>query len=51
MLAINLAMFGLILGCVGIMGQYMGRIFDEVKDRPLYIIESIVNNKETANNH
>lgn len=51
MLAINLAMFGLILGCVGIMGQYIGRIFDEVKDRPLYIIESIVNNKETAKNH
>ena len=32
MLAINLMMFGLILGCIGIMGQYMGRIFDEVKD-------------------
>lgn len=40
-LAINLLMFGLIFICLGIMGQYIGRIFDESKDRPIYIIDNI----------
>lgn len=32
---------GLIIGCIGIVGLYVGKIFDEVKKRPLYIIDSI----------
>lgn len=31
---------GLIIGTVGIVGLYVGKVFDEVKGRPLYIIES-----------
>lgn len=31
---------GLILGAIGIMGLYLGKVFDEVKGRPLYIIQS-----------
>lgn len=31
---------GLIMGSVGVMGLYIGKIFDEVKGRPLYIIDS-----------
>jgi len=31
---------GLIIGTVGIVGLYVGKIFDEVKDRPLYIIDA-----------
>lgn len=31
---------GLIILCIGIMGLYIGKIFDQVKSRPLYIIES-----------
>jgi polyisoprenyl-phosphate glycosyltransferase len=31
---------GLIIGTIGIMGLYVGKIFDEVKARPLYIIDS-----------
>jgi len=44
-LAINLIMFGLILLSLGVMGEYLGRIFDESKNRPLYIIESIISHK------
>lgn len=40
-LSANIMMFGMILCGLGIMGQYIGRIFDESKDRPNYIIESI----------
>lgn len=31
---------GLMLMVLGIMGQYVGRVFEEVKSRPLYIVES-----------
>ncbi|MBD7912157.1 MULTISPECIES: glycosyltransferase family 2 protein [Clostridium] len=45
-LSINLIMFGLIFVFIGVMGQYIGRIFDESKNRPLYIVDNIVNKKE-----
>lgn len=44
-LSINIIMFGLIFCCIGIMGEYIGRISDESKGRPLYIIESKINYK------
>ena len=31
---------GLIIGSIGVVGLYVGKIFDEAKGRPLYIIES-----------
>nr|VFJ61594.1 MAG: dolichol-phosphate mannosyltransferase [Candidatus Kentron sp. FM]VFJ70142.1 MAG: dolichol-phosphate mannosyltransferase [Candidatus Kentron sp. FM]VFK14473.1 MAG: dolichol-phosphate mannosyltransferase [Candidatus Kentron sp. FM] len=31
---------GLIIGAIGILGIYVGKIFNEVKGRPLYIIQS-----------
>lgn len=43
MIGINMMMFGVVLGCIGIMGQYIGRIFDESKGRPIYIISSTTN--------
>jgi len=43
MVGINMMMFGVVLGCIGIMGQYIGRIFDESKGRPIYIISSTTN--------
>jgi len=45
--AINLLMFGLVFISIGIMGEYIGRIFDESKARPNYIIASTVNYKKT----
>jgi dolichol-phosphate mannosyltransferase len=34
---------GVQLICLGILGEYVGRVYDEVKNRPLYVIESVVN--------
>lgn len=31
---------GLVIGCIGILGLYIGKIFDEVKGRPNYIIST-----------
>jgi dolichol-phosphate mannosyltransferase len=28
---------------LGIIGEYIGRIYDEAKDRPLYVIREVVN--------
>ncbi|AFL67647.1 glycosyltransferase family 2 protein [Sulfurospirillum barnesii] len=36
-------MFGLLFAIIGIVGLYIGKIFDEVKRRPLYIIEETIN--------
>ncbi|WP_256757229.1 glycosyltransferase family 2 protein [Cohnella sp. WQ 127256] len=37
-LAVNLLFNGIILMILGVMGEYIGRVYDESKDRPLYII-------------
>ena len=44
----SLLVFILLLGGIqmiilGILGEYIGRIFIEVKDRPIYIVEKKVN--------
>jgi len=42
LLIVMLLMGGLILTGVGIVGEYVGKIYLETKHRPLYIIESKV---------
>lgn len=42
-IATGLFFNGVILIFIGILGQYIGRIYDEVKARPLYIISETIN--------
>lgn len=46
MFAISLIMFGLVFITLGVLGEYIGRMFDESKNRPLYIIDDIINYEE-----
>lgn len=48
-LSIMLMMFGLMFCFLAIMGQYIGRISDESKNRPLYIISSKLSYNELKN--
>jgi hypothetical protein len=42
MIAVSLASSAQLL-MIGILGEYVGRIYEEVKRRPLYVVESEVN--------
>jgi dolichol-phosphate mannosyltransferase len=39
---------GIQLLSLGLMGEYIGRIYDEVKKRPMYIIDKIINAPEAS---
>ncbi|MDR3476828.1 MAG: glycosyltransferase family 2 protein [Gammaproteobacteria bacterium] len=39
---------GIQLLCLGLMGEYIGRIYDEVKRRPMFIIDRVVSKRDAA---
>jgi dolichol-phosphate mannosyltransferase len=41
MMVVTSFLFGIVIGCIGILGLYVGQIFSQVKNRPLVIIESV----------
>lgn len=50
-LALGAAIFlvgGLVLMCLGILGEYLGRVYDEVRERPLSIIREVYHAAEIA---
>jgi glycosyltransferase involved in cell wall biosynthesis len=42
LVVINLVIGGAVLVMLGIMGEYLGRIYEEIKGRPQYIVEEII---------
>jgi dolichol-phosphate mannosyltransferase len=43
LIVITLFLNGVILLILGILGEYIGRIYDETRDRPLYIVKNKIN--------
>ena len=46
LLSFMLLIGGINLIGIGILGEYIGRIFIEVKGRPLYVVESVIPSRE-----
>ena len=42
LLAVNLFSFGIVFIILGIIGEYIGRIYEEAKNRPLYIVREAI---------
>ena len=46
MIVLTLLLGGIQLLCIGIIGEYVGRTFEQTKDRPIYIAKHILDYKE-----
>ncbi len=43
LVVLNCVIGGTILVCLGVTGEYVGKIFEEIKQRPLYIVRDAIN--------
>ena len=43
-----LMLFGIMFILIGILGEYVGLIYEEVKARPVYIVEQLIGFEEKA---
>jgi glycosyltransferase involved in cell wall biosynthesis len=41
--ALQLILSGTTLAAIGVMGDYLGRMYDEVRGRPLYVVRELIN--------
>jgi dolichol-phosphate mannosyltransferase len=48
LMVVQLFLFGIQLVLFGVMGEYIGRIYDEVKGRPLYLVSEAIGFDERA---
>ncbi|MDP4126911.1 MAG: glycosyltransferase family 2 protein [Bacillota bacterium] len=48
-LAMQLVLSGVLLTMMGVVGEYIGRIYDETRDRPLYIVNECYGLKKEEN--
>lgn len=51
LMVVVLFLGGIQLVAIGIIGEYLGRLFNESKKRPLYLVESIQPARATVGNH
>jgi len=47
-MVITLLLGGMNLAAIGIIGEYLGRMFNETKNRPLYLVKKVINRKKAV---
>ncbi|MGD8395173.1 MAG: glycosyltransferase [Candidatus Eiseniibacteriota bacterium] len=43
LITVNVLLWGVVLLFLGLLGEYVGRVYEEVKHRPLYVVQDLVN--------